>query len=160
MSFATNPQAQTPLLDCLLQAAQQSDAPFYTPGHKRGEGISRALEQFFGLNVFRADLPELPQLDNLFAPTGAILEAQQLAARAFGSEQTWFLTNGSTAGIIAATIATCQPGDKIILPRNAHKAAISGLILSGACPIFINPLSKQFRSKTSISKSHYRKRSH
>jgi arginine/lysine/ornithine decarboxylase len=30
-------------------------------------------------------------------------------------------------------------GEKIILPRNVHSSVISGLILSGAIPIFINP---------------------
>ena len=68
-----------------------------------------------------------------------IKEAQQLAAEAFGASQTWFLVNGSTCGIEAAILATCNDGDKIILPRNVHSSAISGLILSGAIPIFINP---------------------
>jgi arginine decarboxylase len=36
-------------------------------------------------------------------------------------------------------MATCGPGDKIILPRNIHTSAIAGLILSGAHPIFIRP---------------------
>jgi arginine/lysine/ornithine decarboxylase len=78
-------------------------------------------------------------LDNLFAPTGPIQQAQELAAAAFGADQTWFLVNGSTAGIIAAILATCTTGDKIILPRNIHQSAIAGLILSGAIPVFITP---------------------
>ncbi|MCZ0902295.1 aminotransferase class I/II-fold pyridoxal phosphate-dependent enzyme, partial [Microcoleus sp. HI-ES] len=78
-------------------------------------------------------------LDNLFNPEGAIAEAQDLAAEAFGAQSTRFLANGSTCGIIAAILATCGPGDKIILPRNIHSSAISGLILSGAIPIFVNP---------------------
>lgn len=93
----------------------------------------------FGLDAFRADLPELPELDNLFAPEGAIAAAQALAAQAFGAERTWFLANGSTCGIEAAVLATCGPGDKIILPRNVHSSAISGLILSGAVPVYIHP---------------------
>jgi arginine/lysine/ornithine decarboxylase len=51
-----------------------------------------------GASVFLADLPELPNLDNLFAPEGVIQEAQELAAAAFGAEETWFLVNGSTLG--------------------------------------------------------------
>ncbi|MBD1936762.1 aminotransferase class I/II-fold pyridoxal phosphate-dependent enzyme [Microcoleus sp. FACHB-68] len=132
-------QATTPLLDALQKCAGKPDAPFYAPGHKRGQGTPQRLADFLGLPVFQADLPELPELDNLFAPEGAIAEAQQLAAAAFGAAQTWFLVNGSTAGIIASILATCGAGDKIILPRNAHRSAISGLILSGAIPIFVNP---------------------
>ncbi len=84
-------------------------------------------------------MPELPELDNLFAPEGVILQAQQLSAEAFGADRTWFLANGSTSGVVAAILATCGPGDKIVLPRNVHQSAVSGLVLSGAIPIFITP---------------------
>jgi arginine decarboxylase len=137
----TNPlsQAETPLLTALWKCTQENHAPFYTPGHKRGTGISQKLVDAFGKNVFAADLAELTELDNLFAPEGVIAKAQQLAAEAFGAARTWFLVNGSTCGIEAAILATCGTGDKIILPRNVHSSAIAGLILSGAMPIFVNP---------------------
>ncbi|MBN3944753.1 aminotransferase class I/II-fold pyridoxal phosphate-dependent enzyme [Nostoc sp. NMS9] len=132
-------QNQTPLLDALKANAARPHAPFYTPGHKLGEGISQPLADLLGKAVFRADLTELADLDNLFAPQGVIQEAQQLAAEAYGALQTWFLVNGSTCGIEAAILATCGTGNKIILPRNVHSSAIAGLILSGAIPIFLNP---------------------
>jgi arginine decarboxylase len=139
MQFPNQSQTRTPLLDALRDCTNKPHAPFYAPGHKRGVGIPQPLADLLGSAVFRADLPELPQLDNLFAPEGAILEAQQLAAEAFGAEDTWFLVNGSTSGVMAAILATCGAGDKIILPRNVHQSAIAGLILSGAIPIFLNP---------------------
>ncbi|RCJ26217.1 arginine decarboxylase [Nostoc minutum NIES-26] len=132
-------QNHTPLLNALKACAASSHAPFYTPGHKRGKGISQPLADLLGKAVFLADLTELAALDNLFAPQSVIQEAQELAAEAFGALQTWFLVNGSTCGIEAAILATCGTGDKIILPRNVHSSAIAGLILSGAIPIFINP---------------------
>ncbi len=132
-------QTATPLLSTLQRCADRPNAAFHTPGHKRGQGISARQQQLFGTAVFRADLPELPELDNLFAPEGVILEAQRLAADAFGAEQTWFLANGSTCGIEAAILATCGPGDKLILPRNLHSSAVSGLILSGAVPVYVSP---------------------
>lgn len=132
-------QHQTPLLDALKAYKTHAHAPFYTPGHKQGMGISQPLANLLGTKVFQADLTELADLDNLFAPQGVIQAAQALAAEAFGASQTWFLVNGSTCGIEAAILATCSPGDKIILPRNVHSSAISGLILSGAIPIFVNP---------------------
>ncbi|MGL5062533.1 MAG: aminotransferase class I/II-fold pyridoxal phosphate-dependent enzyme, partial [Microcoleus sp.] len=135
----TNPQLKTPLLDALQNCANRSNSPFYAPGHKRGRGIPQSLVELWGAQVFRSDLPELPELDNLFNPEAAIAQAQQLAAAAFGADRTWFLANGSTCGIIAAILAVCHPGDKIILPRNIHQSAISGLILSGAIPIWIEP---------------------
>lgn len=132
-------QSATPLIDALKHCATRDNAAFYTPGHKRGQGLSSRHRDLFGTQVFRTDLPELPELDNLFAPEGVILQAQALAAEALGADRTWFLVNGSTCGIEAAILATCGPGDRLILPRNVHSSAISGLILSGATPIYVEP---------------------
>jgi len=129
----------TPLLTALIKSAQKSHAAFYAPGHKQGKGVSEKIKTLMGKQLFAADLPELPELDNLFAPDGVIAEAQQLAADTFGAEQTWFLINGSTCGIMAAILATCDVGDKIILPRNIHQSAIAGLVHAGAIPVFVNP---------------------
>ncbi|MGL4883644.1 MAG: aminotransferase class I/II-fold pyridoxal phosphate-dependent enzyme, partial [Waterburya sp.] len=135
MIYSTN----SPLVNALLQAAKQPHAAFYAPGHKQGKGSNSNFKNLIGITALTADLPELPELDNLFAPAGVIEEAQQLAAETFGATKTWFLINGSTCGVIAAILATCRAGDKIILPRNIHQSAIAGLVLSGAIPIFINP---------------------
>lgn len=78
-------------------------------------------------------------LDYLSSPTGTIKEAQELAAAAFGADATWFLVNGTTAGIQAAVLATCGPGDALILARNCHLAAFSAMALSGCHPIYVMP---------------------
>ena len=132
-------QERTPLIEVLTTLKNQPNAAFYVPGHKGGQGISDPLLSLLGETVFQADLPELPELGNLFAPDEAVAKAQILASEAFGADQTWFLVNGSTSGIIAAIVATCGPGDKIIVPRNTHQSVIMGLIVSGAVPIFLNP---------------------
>jgi arginine decarboxylase len=132
-------QSPTPLLTALRTWADRDDTAFHTPGHKKGQGSSSEFRALIGDKALRADLPELPELDNLFAPQGVIQQAQELAADAFGADRTWFLANGSTAGVIAAILATCNPGDTIILPRNVHQAVISGLILGGASPVFVMP---------------------
>ncbi|MCC0176238.1 aminotransferase class I/II-fold pyridoxal phosphate-dependent enzyme [Waterburya agarophytonicola K14] len=131
--------SDTPLLDALIKSAQKPHAAFYAPGHKQGKGSNQRILEFLGKSVFAADLPELPELDNLFAPEGVIKQAQELASNTFGASKTWFLVNGSTCGIIAGILAVCGEGDKIILPRNIHQSAIAGLVLSGAIPIFVNP---------------------
>jgi arginine decarboxylase len=132
-------QSQTPIIDSLQEWVTKIHAPFYTPGHKRGIGMNQILADQWGAAVFGWDLPELPGLDNLHAPVGAIGQSQLLAAEVFGAQQTWFLVNGSTTGVIAAILATCGEGEKIILPRNIHSSAISGIIHAGAVPIFITP---------------------
>lgn len=132
-------QQTAPLLECLQTLANRKRAAFHTPGHKQGQGSSPLFTQLLSNTALQADLPELPELDNLFMPEGVIQQAQILAASAFGAEQTWFLANGSTCGIEAAILATCSPGDKLILPRNAHQSAIAALILSGAVPVWVEP---------------------
>ncbi|ERN40064.1 arginine/lysine/ornithine decarboxylase [Rubidibacter lacunae KORDI 51-2] len=132
-------QSRTPLLDALRSRAERSHAAFYLPGHKQGCGSSPALRALLGKLALQADLPELPEFGNLFPPDGPIQDAQELAAAAFGADRTWFSVNGSTAGVIAAIAAVCGPDDKLVLPRNAHRCALAGLMLSGAHPIFVMP---------------------
>lgn len=131
-------QQDAPLVDALRYCAMRPNTAFYTPGHKRGQGSSDVLVSVLGKSVLRADLPELPELDNLFAPESVIAQAQDLAAQTFGSDKTYFLANGSTCGVEAAILATCRPGDKILVPRNLHRSVISGLILAGANPIYLS----------------------
>ncbi len=132
-------QCDTPLLSMLHQWANRDYVPFHTPGHRQGRGASLPLLDCLGLKALQSDLPELPELDNLFAPQGVIWQAQKLAAEAFGAENSYFLTNGSTSGVVAALWSVGANGGKVILPRNVHQSAISGLILSGAIPIFMSP---------------------
>jgi arginine decarboxylase len=138
-TLVSSPVSQpTPLIDALQATMQRSKTVFCTPGHKLGQSIPKPMQTLIGTKPFQADLPDLPGF-NLYEPDGVVASAQALAAQAFGAERTWFLINGSTVGIVAAILATCGPGDKIILPRNIHTSAIAGLILSGAHPIFIHP---------------------
>jgi len=120
-----NQQQASPIIESLQKLIVQADVPFYAPGHKHGQGVSKILSDLLGKRTFQADLPELPELDNLFAPFGVIKEAQSLAAELWGASQTWFLVNGTSCGVIAAILATCGAGDKIILPRNSHQSAIA-----------------------------------
>ena len=135
-------QSETPLIDALEAAADAVRAPFFFPGHKMGAGAPLRLRRLLRGGGLRYDLPELPELDNLFAAEGPIARAQELAAAAFGAGRTWFLVNGSTAGVIAAVLACCQlkaqrqPGQRpvVVLPRNVHKSAIHALVSSRANP--------------------------
>ncbi|MDB9529395.1 aminotransferase class I/II-fold pyridoxal phosphate-dependent enzyme [Oscillatoria sp. CS-180] len=136
-------QNETPLLSALAQAASRPHAAFYAPGHKQGQGASNALRSLMGTQALQADLPELPELDNLFAPVGPLRDAQRLAAETFGAEDTFFLANGSTCGIEAAILAVCSPGQKILVPRNVHRSVLSALVLSGAEPIYLTPLHQE-----------------
>ncbi|XP_061991810.1 uncharacterized protein LOC133709886 isoform X2 [Rosa rugosa] len=132
-------QNPTPLVTALKASAEQNAATFHFPGHNRGRAAPDSITELIGLNPFLHDLPELPELDSLFSPEGPILDAQQQAAKLFGSLETWFLVGGTTCGIQAAIMATCSPGDILVLARNSHISAVSALILSGAVPKYIIP---------------------
>jgi arginine/lysine/ornithine decarboxylase len=115
-------------------------AAFHTPGHKQGQGMDREMVELLGSKVFEIDLCELPEVDNLHDPDGVIKESQELAAEAFSADHTFFLVNGSTTGNNVMVMTVCDPGDKIIVPRNAHKSVIGGIILSGAKPAYVRPV--------------------
>jgi arginine/lysine/ornithine decarboxylase len=104
-----------------------------------GRGISPILTAEIGEAVFRMDLTEVIGLDDLHQPEGVIREAQELAAEAWGADRSFFLVNGTSAGIVAAIATTAKEGEKIIVPRNAHKSVVYGLIVSGAIPVYIQP---------------------
>uniref|UniRef100_A0ACD5WDU3 Uncharacterized protein n=1 Tax=Avena sativa TaxID=4498 RepID=A0ACD5WDU3_AVESA len=128
-----------PLVQALKSTAAQDVSCFHFPGHNRGKAAPSSLSNLIGAGAFSHDLPELSELDDLFYPTGVILDAQNRAAQLFGSSKTWFLINGSTCGIQAAVMATCSPGDYLVIPRNCHISVISALVLSGAVPKYIVP---------------------
>lgn len=89
--------------------------------------------------VFRYDLTELAGLDCLSAASGPIAEAQALAAGLFGARQSFFLVNGCTAGVQAAILATCGEGDTLVIARNSHLSAVTGMALAGCRPRWVCP---------------------
>ncbi|KAI3754802.1 hypothetical protein L1987_54593 [Smallanthus sonchifolius] len=127
-----------PLVSALKASANQKVSSFHFPGHNRGRAAPSSLTRLIGVQPFLHDLPELP-LDSLFAPEGPILGAQKQAAKLFGAKETWFLVGGTTCGIQASIMATCSPGDTLILPRNSHISAFSAMVLSGVVPKYIIP---------------------
>lgn len=131
-------QNKTPIFDAVKNYINEGTIPFHVPGHKQGRGLTDFVD-FVGENVLKMDLTCLPDTDNICNSCGAIKEAEQLAAEAYGADQAFFLVNGTTSGIQTMIMTVCRPGEKIIMPRNAHKSAVGGLTLSGAVPIYIDP---------------------
>ncbi|MDY0075515.1 MAG: aminotransferase class I/II-fold pyridoxal phosphate-dependent enzyme [Acholeplasmataceae bacterium] len=128
----------TPFFTKLVEYAESKTICHDVPGHKLGQ-IPNELMDFVGPNMFKLDANAPRGLDNLNRPTGVIKEAAELMADAFKAEKAYFLTGGTTMGILAMIMSVCRAKEKIILPRNVHKSAINALILSGAIPIFVQP---------------------
>ncbi|QSQ08571.1 Arginine decarboxylase [Koleobacter methoxysyntrophicus] len=132
-------QNRVPLVEGLLKYIKGKPVAFHTPGHKGNPALAGLLEGLSDSRIFEMDLTEIPGLDDLHNPAGIIEESQRLLAEAYGADRSFFLVNGSTCGIEALIMAVCSPGDRVIVPRNAHKSVLGGLILSGAVPVYINP---------------------
>lgn len=131
-------QRKTPIFDAVKRYIDTGTMPFHVPGHKQGKGLPE-LAAYAGEKVLEMDLTCMPGLDNICNPRDVIAEAEALAAETFGADRAFFLVNGTTSGIQAMIMAVCHPGDKLIIPRNAHKSAVGGLIMSGAHPVYIEP---------------------
>lgn len=129
---------EAPLYEALCTYEQNNKLSLHVPGHKDGSVFDAEAGTHF-YNVLKIDATEINGLDDLHHPTGVIARAQALAADAFGAEHTFFLVNGSTAGNLAAALTLCSPGDTILVQRNAHKSIFNGLLLAGACPVYILP---------------------
>lgn len=143
-----------PIVEALAAYNDKGYIPFHMPGHKQGrawgcwESWGRSLGGLWsgGLRswplageFWRADLTEVPGLDDLACPKGAIAEAEKLSAQAFGAKQSFFLVNGATVGIQALMLAWCGPEDRVLVPRYAHRSIWAGLVLTGARPVYLQP---------------------
>lgn len=131
-------QSKTPLFSKLKSFAEMKPVSFHVPGHKNGEIFPDKARGYFDY-ILKLDMTELTGLDDLHAPDGVIKEAEELAAEYFQADYTFFLVNGSTSGNLAMILATCHPGDKVIIQRNSHKSILHALELQGLHPIFISP---------------------
>lgn len=132
-------QKRAPIFEALHDFAREKIVSFHTPGHKAGKSIDKQLKKFTGRRVYAMDVTVLPRLDSLHDPVKSIRNAQNLMAKAYGVQNSFFLVNGSSMGNIAMFLAACNPGDSVIVSRNAHKSVMSGIILSGVWPIWIQP---------------------
>ncbi|MDU2063855.1 MAG: aminotransferase class I/II-fold pyridoxal phosphate-dependent enzyme [Sporomusaceae bacterium] len=132
-------QGETPLLSTMRRYIEEDVMPFHTPGHKQGRGMDKAFTNLMGKKLLRYDLSLMSEWDDLAEPKSCLLAAEMLAAELYGADQSFFLVNGTTEAIQAMILATVGPGDKLILQRNSHRSCLSGLALSGARPVYVQP---------------------
>jgi arginine/lysine/ornithine decarboxylase len=123
---------EAPLLEALRRHVEGRALPFHVPGHRMGRYLNEVCQSGQSLKPLLAyDLTELDGLDNLHYPDpgGPIGMAQQLAADAYGVQETLFLVNGSTVGNLAMILSLCRPGDTVLMQRNVHQSLIHAAIM-------------------------------
>jgi arginine/lysine/ornithine decarboxylase len=115
-------------MDALHAAAGGAAVRLCMPGHKGDTG-------FFGGELLRIDITELPGADNLLCPEGAIAESEALHARFVGAEAAFYTTNGSTAGNLA--MLALLRGKKVIFPRGVHVSVANAISMFAITPVFL-----------------------
>jgi arginine decarboxylase len=133
----------TPYFDNLQKYAQRPIGTFHALPVARGKSIFKSnwirdMGKFYGINLFLAESSATTGgLDSLLEPTGNIKIAQEKAARAFGADHVFFVTNGTSTANKIVEQALLAPGDIMIVDRNCHKSHHYGAVLSGAFPLYV-----------------------
>lgn len=134
---------ETPFFDNLKLYAQRPIGTFHALPIARGKSVFRSnwirdMGEFYGINLFLAESSATTGgLDSLLEPTGNIKKAQEMAARAFGADHVFFVTNGTSTSNKMVVQALVAPGDIVIVDRNCHKSHHYGLVLGGGQPIYV-----------------------
>lgn len=131
-------QRQTPILTALQAHVAMERVSLHVPGHKAGQLLPTGADAWMQA-MAALDGTELPGLDDLYRPVGAIASAQALAASAFGSDEAYFLVGGSTVGNLAAILAVVRRGQWVIAARNCHESVWHALRLAGARVQVVTP---------------------
>ena len=131
---------KAPIVEALKQAYENPTYQFHIPGHTKGNGVLPDFKKLIGTKALSVDTTdEFDNLGTLHPATGPIKEAQELAAKAFGAKKTFFLLNGSTAGNLAIPMGLTKKGQRVLTNRNCHRSILTGLIISGAEPVWLVP---------------------
>lgn len=128
-----------PLVEAMEKYLREGVYPLHTPGHKGGRGMGEPLASLLGEASLRMDVSLMAELDDIHEPSGCIGAAQEKAAELYGADACFFAVNGTTGAIQAMLMAALDPGDKVLVPRNAHRSVSSGLILADAVPVYVWP---------------------
>jgi len=131
---------KAPLVEALEQYYQSPMMQFHIPGHTAGNAAYQPFKKLIGSRALSLDTTdEFDNLGTLHPATGPIKEAQELAAQAFGAKRTFFLLGGSTIGNLTLAMCMSKKGKKVIVNRNCHRSILTGMIISGAEPVWILP---------------------
>lgn len=125
------------LYEKLSEYSQSDYYGFHMPGHKRN-----ASAMGVGL-PYGIDITEIDGFDDLHHADGILKEAQERAARIYGADETRFLVNGSTVGILSAILGSTEKGDRILVARHCHKSVYHAIYLNELRPVYLYPEFKE-----------------
>src|SRR5512136_1958494 len=134
-----------PFFRALVDYAQDGSYSWHCPGHSGGVAflkspVGQMFHQFFGENMLRADVcNSVDELGQLLDHTGPVAASERNAARIFGADHLFFVTNGTSTSNKMVWHATVAPGDVVVVDRNCHKSVLHAITMTGAIPVFLMP---------------------
>jgi arginine/lysine/ornithine decarboxylase len=139
-SPVTKDQDAVPIADAMAAFHARDTLSFGIPAHNGGRGPAPEFTRWAGPGAARYDLPMSHGVDTRDRAWKVQSTAEELFAEAVGADQTLFSTNGSSMSVHVAILTVAGPGETIVLARNPHKSTVAGLIMSGARPVWIDPV--------------------
>lgn len=121
------------LYEQLKKYGQSEIYPFHMPGHKRN------IKKMPEYSSYGIDITEVNGFDNLHEANGILSQAMKRAAKLRGADESFFLINGSTCGLLSAISAVTNHRDEILIARNCHKAVYHGIFLNELNARYIYP---------------------
>lgn len=118
-----------PLYERLKAYTKQNRISFAMPGHKNGRGLKKDL--------LSLDVTELALTENLHNPNEHVKRAQKLLSDLYGSEKSYILTGGSTAGVHAMICGALKSGDTLLAACDCHMSIMNICALMGINVRFI-----------------------
>lgn len=134
-----------PMFKALAAFAKVHEYSWHTPGHTGGTGFlhspaGRAFFNFFREPVFRSDLSiSVGDLGSLLDHSGPIGESEKYAAKVFGADRTYHVTNGSSTSNRVILMASVTRNQIALCDRNCHKSVEHAITMSGAVPSYMVP---------------------
>ncbi|MBI4694866.1 MAG: arginine/lysine/ornithine decarboxylase [Gammaproteobacteria bacterium] len=134
-----------PFFRALTHYAQDGSYSWHCPGHSGGVAflkspVGQMFHQFFGENLLRADVCNaVEELGQLLDHTGPVAASERNAARIFGCDHLFFVTNGTSTANKIVWHYVVAPGDVVVVDRNCHKSVLHAIIMTGAIPVFLTP---------------------
>ncbi|MCT3359151.1 ornithine decarboxylase [Latilactobacillus curvatus] len=133
-----------PFFKELTAYVDRGNIQFDCPGHQGGQYFrkhpaGRQLYDFFGENIFRADICNADvDLGDLLIHEGPAMDAQKHAAKVFNADKTYFVMNGTTTSNNIAITSAIAPGDLVLFDRNNHKSVYNAaLVKDGGRPVYL-----------------------
>lgn len=134
-----------PFFRAMVHYASDGSYSWHCPGHSGGVAflkspVGQMFHQFFGENMLRADVCNaVEELGQLLDHTGPVAASERNAARIFGADHCFFVTNGTSTSNKIVWHSTVASGDIVVVDRNCHKSILHSIIMTGAVPVFLTP---------------------